>query len=239
VDIGVATPLPAADNLIARRIAFGTRNFCQEPAMTEEELIAAINAGIELAFESVSDGCDLLGFGEMGIGNTTSASAIAAAVTGNSPKAVVGHGAGADEACMARKRSAVERALVLHADHLGSPLGIMRCVGGFEIAAMSGFCLGAAARRVPVVTDGFIATAAAALAVRLAPAVSGYLFASHRSAEPGHAFLLALLDQDPLLDLGMRLGEGTGVALAMNLIQAGIAAFTEMATFAGAGVSNR
>jgi len=152
---------------------------------------------------------------------------------------VVGFGAGADEACMGRKRSAIRRALALHADHLGNPLGILRSVGGLEIAAMCGFCLGASGSEVPVVTDGFIATAAAALAVRLAPAASGYLFASHRSAEPGHACLLAVLDQEPLLDLGMRLGEGTGAALAMKLIQAGIAAFTGMATFASAGVSNR
>jgi nicotinate-nucleotide--dimethylbenzimidazole phosphoribosyltransferase len=239
VDIGVASPIPAAEDLIVRRIASGTRNFCQEPAMTETEINAAIDAGIDLAFESVTDGCDLLGFGEMGIGNTTSAGAIAAALTGKSPEAVVGCGAGADEACMARKRSAIERALALHADYLRNPLGILRSVGGLEIAAMCGFCLGAAARRVPVVTDGFIATAAAALAVRLTPASCGYLFASHRSAEPGHAFFLAVLDQEPLLDLSMRLGEGTGAALAMTLIQAAVAAFTGMATFASAGVSNR
>ncbi|MCU1257268.1 MAG: Nicotinate-nucleotide--dimethylbenzimidazole phosphoribosyltransferase [Bryobacterales bacterium] len=239
VDIGVAASLPASDDLVARRVARGTRNFCQEPAMTEEQLMCALNAGIELALESAIAGCDLLGFGEMGIGNTTSASAIAAALTGNTPEAVVGCGAGADEACLARKRSAIRRALDLHADSLQDPLGILRCVGGLEIAAMCGFCFGAAARRVPVVTDGFIATSAAALAVHLSPSVSGYLFASHRSAEPGHAFFLSLLDQDPLLDLAMRLGEGTGAALAVKVIQAAVAAFTGMATFASAGVSNR
>jgi nicotinate-nucleotide--dimethylbenzimidazole phosphoribosyltransferase len=152
---------------------------------------------------------------------------------------VVGCGAGADEACMARKRSAIRRALALHTDSLGDPLGVVRCVGGFEIAAMCGFCLGAAAHRVPVVTDGFIATAAATLAMRLSPASSGYLFASHRSVEPGHAHLLAMLGQEPLLNLGMRLGEGTGAALAMKLIQAAVAAFTGMATFATAGVTNK
>jgi nicotinate-nucleotide--dimethylbenzimidazole phosphoribosyltransferase len=239
VDIGVAEPLPASDELIARRVASGTRNFCKEPAMTDPELFSALNTGIELAFESVMDRCDLLGFGEMGIGNTTSASAIAAALTGGPLEAVVGCGAGADEACMARKHSAIQRALDLHAPSLRDPLGILRCVGGLEIAAMCGFCLGAAARRVPVVTDGFIATAAAALVVRLSPAVSGYLFASHRSVEPGHACFLSVINQDPLLDLGMRLGEGTGAALAIKIIQAAIAAFTGMATFASAGVSNR
>jgi nicotinate-nucleotide--dimethylbenzimidazole phosphoribosyltransferase len=239
VDIGVASPIAAAEDLIVRRIAPGTRNFCKEPAMTETELVAAIDAGIEIAFESVTAGCDLLGFGEMGIANTTAASAVAAALTGQAPQAVIGFGAGADEACMARKRSAIERALALHADHLQSPLGILQCVGGLEIAGMFGFCLGAAARRVPVVTDGFIATAAAALAVRFSPATAGYLFASHRSAEPGHACFLAILDQAPLLDLGMRLGEGTGAALAIKIIQAAVAAFTGMATFASAGVSNK
>src|SRR5580692_626072 len=239
VDVGVATPLPLSGDLISRRAAPGTRNFCETPAMTETEMTAALETGVELACDSAMAGCDLLGFCEMGIGNTTSASAIAAALTREPIAAVVGCGAGAGDACMARKRSAIQRALSLHADGLGDPFGILRCVGGLEIAAMCGFCLGAAARRVPVVMDGFIATAAAALAVRLCPASSGYLFASHRSAEPGHAYLLALLAQEPLLHLGMRLGEGTGAALAIKLIQASIAAFTGMATFASAGVSNK
>jgi nicotinate-nucleotide--dimethylbenzimidazole phosphoribosyltransferase len=175
----------------------------------------------------------------MGIGNTTSASTIAAALTGESVEAVTGRGTGAGDECMARKHSAIRRALALHADQLQTPLGILRSVGGLEIAAMCGFCLGAAAQRLPVVTDGFIATAAAALAVRLCPPSSGYLFASHQSTEPGHTYLLALLEQHPLLDLKMRLGEGTGAALAMNVIQAAVAAFTQMATFTSAGVSNK
>jgi nicotinate-nucleotide--dimethylbenzimidazole phosphoribosyltransferase len=239
VDVGVATPLPLSSELISRRAAAGTRNFCEGPAMTQGEMNAALETGIELAYDSATAGCDLLGFGEMGIGNTTSASAIAAALTGEPTEAVVGCGAGADDSCMARKRSAIERALALHADSLESPLGILRCVGGLEIAAMCGFCLGAASRRVPVVTDGFIATAAAALAVRLCPASAGYLFASHRSTEPGHAHFLTILEQEPLLELGMRLGEGTGAALAMKVIQAAVAAVTQMATFAAAGVSNK
>jgi nicotinate-nucleotide--dimethylbenzimidazole phosphoribosyltransferase len=239
VDVGVASALPLSSDLISRRTAPGTRNFCKEPAMTEAEMTAALETGVELASDSAMAGCDLLGFGEMGIGNTTSASAIAAALTLEPIEAVVGCGAGADDACVARKRSAIQRALALHSGNLASPLGILRCVGGFEIAAMCGFCLGAAARRVPVVVDGFIATAAAALSVRLCPATSGYLFAAHRSAEPGHTHLLSMLGQEPLLDLGMRLGEGTGAALAMKLIQAAVAAFTGMATFAAAGVSNK
>src|SRR3984957_8305279 len=239
VDVGVATPLPETGDLISRRVAPGTRNFCTSPAMTRTEMAAALGIGIELAADSAAQGCDLLGFGEMGIGNTTSAGAIAAALTGQAPEAVVGLGAAAEDACMVRKRSAVRRALTLHAESLGDPLGILRCVGGLEIAAMCGFCLGAAARRIPVVTDGFIATAAAVLAVRICPASSGYLFASHRSTEPGHAALLQVIGHEPLFDLGMRLGEGTGAALAMSLIRASIEAFTGMATFQSAGVSNK
>jgi nicotinate-nucleotide--dimethylbenzimidazole phosphoribosyltransferase len=239
VDIGVATPLPPSSDLINRRIASGTSNFCEQPAMTAAQMNAALETGVEFANDAAIAGCDLLGFGEMGIGNTTSASAIAAALTGEPIAAVVGCGAGADDACMVRKRSAIQRALALHAASLTDPLGILRCVGGLEIAAMCGFCLGAAARRVPVVTDGFIATAAAALAVSVSPAAAGYVFASHRSVEPGHGRLLAMLKQEPLLDLGMRLGEGTGAALAMKLIQTAVAAFTGMATFASAGVSNK
>jgi nicotinate-nucleotide--dimethylbenzimidazole phosphoribosyltransferase len=239
VDVGILAPLAAIDGLISRRAAASTRNFCQEPAMSEAEMQAALATGIELAAQAATDGCDLLGFGEMGIGNTTSASAVTAALTGEPLENVVGRGTGVDQEGLARKRSAVERALTLHAAQLNSALGILQCVGGLEIAAMCGFCLGAAAHRVPVMTDGFIATAAAALAVRLCPAVSGYLFAAHRSVEPGHARLLAAIGQEPLLQLGMRLGEGTGAALAIGIVQAAIAAFTQMATFAGAGVSNK
>ena len=239
VDVGVLAPIAAFDGLISRRAAASTRNFCQEPAMTEAEMRTALETGIEMAAEAAGDGCDLLGFGEMGIGNTTAAAAIAAALTGEPVEKVVGRGTGVDDDGIARKRRAIERGLALHAARLGSPLGILQCVGGLEIAAMSGFCLGAAAKRVPVVTDGFIATAAAALAVRMCPAMAGYLFAAHQSVEPGHARLLAGIGQEPLLHLGMRLGEGTGAALAIGIIQAAVAAFTQMATFASAGVSNR
>jgi nicotinate-nucleotide--dimethylbenzimidazole phosphoribosyltransferase len=239
VDVGVRAPFGAIEGLISRRAAAGTRNFCREPAMTETQMFAAIETGIELAGEAAAEGCDLLGFGEMGIGNTTPAAAIAAALTGERVENVVGRGAGLDDEGIARKRRAIERGLALHASRLTSPLGILQCVGGFEIAAMCGFCLGAAAVRLPVVTDGFIATAAAALAVRLCPAMAGYLFAAHQSAEPGHARLLAAIGEQPLLNLGMRLGEGTGAALAIGIVRAAVAAFTQMATFASAGVSNR
>jgi nicotinate-nucleotide--dimethylbenzimidazole phosphoribosyltransferase len=239
VDMGVAAELPPSEELISRRAGPGTRNFCQDPAMTGSEMQSALDTGIGLAFQAADDGCDVLGFGEMGIGNTTSASAITAALTARPVEELVGRGTGADDDCLARKRSAIHRALILHADQLGSPLGILRSVGGFEIAAMCGFCLGAAARRIPILIDGFIATSAAAIAVRLAPGCAGYLFASHKSSEPGHALLLELIGQEPILDLKMRLGEGTGVALAIPIVQAAVAAFTQMATFSSAGVSNK
>src|SRR5882724_929181 len=237
VDVGVATPLPPLENLVKRRIAAGTHNLCTGPAMTNEEAVSAVQVGIELAEQAVGDGCDLLGFGEMGIGNTTSASALTAALTGLPPVAVVGRGAGADDDCLARKISAVQRGLALHSDNLASPMEVLAHIGGLEIAAMTGFCLGCASRRRPVLMDGFIATCAAALAVRMHPAAGDYLFAAHGSAEPGHGHLLALLGQRPLLDLEMRLGEGTGVALSMKLVQGAVAAFTNMATFSSAGVS--
>jgi nicotinate-nucleotide--dimethylbenzimidazole phosphoribosyltransferase len=173
----------------------------------------------------------------MGIANSTAAAAVTAALTGSEPAAVAGRGTGADEDCMARKRSAIARALALHGPHLQRPLDILARLGGFEIGAMAGVCLGAAANRRAVVVDGFIATAAAALAVRLDPAVADYLMPAHRSTEPGQAPLLEIIGHRPLLDLEMRLGEGTGAALAIPIIRAAVAAFTGMATFAAAGVS--
>ena len=239
VDVGVATSLPPLENLVQRRIAPGTRNFCIEPAMTADEMLSAVHVGIEMAEQAAADGYDLLGFGEIGIGNTTPASALTAALTGLPAVAVVGRGAGADDTCLARKISVVERALALHSQSLKDPLEMLIHIGGLEIAAMTGFCLGCAANRRPVLMDGFIATCAAALAVRMHSSVQDYLFASHGSVEPGHRHLLALLGQRPLLDLEMRLGEGTGAALSMKLVQAAAVAFTRMSTFSSAGVSGR
>ncbi|MBV9506579.1 MAG: nicotinate-nucleotide--dimethylbenzimidazole phosphoribosyltransferase [Acidobacteriia bacterium] len=239
VDVGIASPLPAAPGLISRRVAAGTRNFCREPAMTAADSAAAIRVGEDMAEQAALEGCGLLGFGEMGIGNTTAAAAITVALTGCSIANAVGRGTGADDACLARKIDAVERALKLHGSGFSGPAEILRRIGGLEIAAMCGFCLGAARHRRPVVMDGFIATAAAALAVQIEPNTQDYLFAAHVSSEPGHRLLLDLLSLPPLLSLEMRLGEGTGAALAMKLIEAAAAAFTGMATFASAGVSGR
>ena len=239
VDAGVATPLPDVPGLIRHHIGDGTRNFTREPAMTEAQVEEALEAGMAEAEAAIADGYNLLGCGEMGIANTTPAAAIAALLSGLPPEEVTGRGTGADDACLARKISAVERALAVHAPHLPTPANILQRLGGFEIAEMCGFFLGAAAHRRPVVVDGFIATAAAALAVRMDANARDYMFAAHRSAEPGHTAFLQVIGQQPILDLGMRLGEGTGAALAMKLIQSAVAAFTGMATFSSAGVSNK
>jgi len=237
VDAGVACDIRDSEGLIRRRIARGTKNFCKEPAMSRDHAIAAACVGIEMANGAATDGCQLLGIGEMGIGNTTAASAMTAMLTGLQPARVVGHGTGADECCMQRKIFSVERALSLHQPNIKDPIDILATVGGFEIAAMSGVCLGGAANRRAVVVDGFIATAAAAVAIRLNDSVRDYLIAAHCSTEPGQGPLLDCIGHRPLLDLGMRLGEGTGGALAIPIIRAAAEAFRHMATFESAGVS--
>ena len=238
VDIGVAADAPPAAGVQGRRIARGTRNFAREPAMTSEELLAAVMVGVEQGLE-VAARVDMIGLGEMGIGNSTAASAITAALTGLPPAAVTGRGTGADDEMLQRKIAVIEEALRQRQPDPGDGLDVLAKVGGLEIAGLVGVVLAGAATRRVVVTDGFIATAAAALAVGLCPAAGDYLFAAHRSIEPGHAALLQLIGQEPLLDLRMRLGEGTGAALAFGLIRAAVAAFTGMATFEAAGVSDR
>jgi nicotinate-nucleotide--dimethylbenzimidazole phosphoribosyltransferase len=245
VDIGVKSPIPAvagADEfiqLIRKPVRAGTRNFMKEPALTEQETLAAIMVGYEAAEESKRMGVNLIGLGEMGIGNTTAAAAITAALTGLASARVTGRGTGADDDILARKRSVVDKALRLHAPSQADPFSVLRVFGGLEVAGLVGVCLGAAAARIPIVIDGFIATAAAALAVRMCPASAGYMFAGHLSAEPGHFVLLKMIELHPILDLGMRLGEGTGAALAMNIIEAAIRTFLDMATFETAGVSGK
>jgi len=238
IDAGIAYDVTESDGLLRRPIGPGTRNFCEGAAMSLQDAAASVALGIEMAERAHAAGATLLGIGEMGIGNSTAASALTAALTGSSVVDVVGPGAGADDACLARKRSAVERALDLHREQLSDPLELLSRLGGFEIGAMCGVCLGGAAQGQAVLVDGFISTAAAALAVHFCEPVRDYLFAAHRSTEPGHAPLLAILGQRPLLDLQMRLGEGTGAALAIPLVRAAVEAFTSMATFDSAGVSN-
>jgi len=239
VDVGVANDVPVEGKLIRRPIARGTKNFCVEPAMSRDQAVDAITVGADMTERAVAEGCRLLGIGEMGIGNTTAASALTAALTGLAAASVTGVGTGADDTCMLRKRSAIDRALTLHLPHLSGPLDLLARLGGFEIAAMCGCCLGAAANRCALLVDGFIATVAAALAVQFDGRAKDYLFAAHRSTEPGHAPLLQMIGQSPLLDLEMRLGEGTGAALAIPVMRAAVEAFTSMATFESAAVSER
>ena len=234
VDVGIAADIPAHPPLIASKIAAGTRNFLREPAMTGEEALRCIEAG-----RSAFVPCQLAGMGEMGIGNSTSAAAIVAAATGRPAAEIVGRGTGIDDATLAKKIAVVEQAIALHRPDRGDGLSLLRTVGGFEIGAMAGAMLAAAASRAPIVVDGFISTAAALVAVRLCPAVQPYLIAAHRSAEQGHAVALAELGLRPLLDLELRLGEGTGAALAFHLLEAACRTMREMATFEDAGVSGR
>lgn len=219
------------------RVRDGSADISREAAMSEAEALRAIEVGITLADQAARDGIAIIGLGEMGIGNTTAASAIAAALTGSAPDLVTGRGTGADDATYKRKVAAVTDALRINRPRERDALDVLRGVGGLEIAALCGVCLGAAANRIAVVTDGFIATAAAALAVRLCDATKDYLFAAHLSTEPGHQALLDVIKQKPLLDLDMRLGEGSGAALALPIIAAAVEVFRGMRTFAEARVA--
>lgn len=237
VDMGVKSPVTSVE-VRACRLGPGTKNFAREPAMSRSDAEAALEIGIGIANELADRGMTLLGIGEMGIGNTTSASALTAVFTGCTPGQVTGRGTGIDDSTLHRKIEVIEDALRLHRPDPRDPVEVLAKVGGFEIAGMAGLVLGAASRRVPTVVDGFISSAAALTAVRLAPRARGYLIASHRSVETGHKKLLESLELSPLLDLELRLGEGTGAVLAMGLVDASIRILHEMSTFASAGVSD-
>src|SRR5262245_19798977 len=236
-DLGIAMAPAAHSSLRSLRIGTGTRNMTREPAMTREEARAAIEAGIALVESERSRGLDLIGTGEMGIGNTTAASALVAVLTAATVEDVTGPGTGLDEKGRRHKVQVIERALEVNRPDPADALDVLSKIGGFEIAGLVGVVLAGAAQRIPVIVDGFIATAAALAAVRLPPAARYCLLASHRSAEPGHRHALAALGLDPYLDLGMRLGEGTGAALCIDLARAAVKILTEMATFKSAGVS--
>lgn len=238
VDMGCRTPA-AHPGVLDRRIGPGTADFTRGPAMTREEAVRAVEAGFRLGTELADRGVRLLGLGEMGIGNTTAAGAMAAAFLQLPAEVVTGRGTGVDDEGYRRKIGAIERALELNRPDPSDGLDVLAKVGGFEIAGLAGAALGAASRRVPVIMDGLIATAAAFAATRIAPAVGACLLPSHRSVEIGHARLLEALGKRPLLDLDLRLGEGTGAALAMLLAEAAVRILDEMATFESAGVSGR
>lgn len=239
VDVGVAAAAPPPAGVIAARVAVGTRNMLREPAMTMVEARRAMEIGIAVAEREVASGATMIALGEMGIGNTTAAAAITAALLELPAATVVGPGTGLDPAGVARKQEVVAAALARHRPDPRRPLDVLAAVGGLEIAAVAGACLGAAAAGCLVVADGFIASAGVLAAVRIAPAARAYCVFAHRSPEPGHAAILTALDARPLLELDMRLGEGTGACLGIVLAETGLRLLDEMATFASAGVSGR
>lgn len=236
VDMGIDGELEHPD-LLQRKIRRGTRNMARGAAMTRDEAEAAVRAGYELALELAEQGTGLFATGEMGIGNTTPSSALLAAFAGISPAAAAGRGTGISDQRLARKIGVIEQALQINQPDPRDPLDVLAKVGGLEIAGLTGLILGAAASRRPIVIDGFISTAAALTAVRLAPAAKGYMIGSHLSGEQGHALLVKEAGISPMLGLDMRLGEGTGAVLAFHLVEAAVKIMAEMATFAQAGVS--
>ena len=239
VDIGVNFDFDAAPGLIHKKVMPGTNNLLIESAMSPAQAEQALQVGIELARESAQQGIGLIGTGEMGIGNTTASSAITAVMTGRPVFEVTGRGTGIDDASHAHKIEVIQRALALHRLNQADAMQVLAKVGGLEIAGLAGLMLGAAAARIPVVLDGFIAGAAALIAVGLQPRCKDYLIASHRSVERGHQAILEHLGLKPLFDLDLRLGEGTGACLGISLVFAAIKILTEMATFDEAGVSER
>lgn len=236
-DVGVARDVSRVEGVVVRKVAPGTQNMALGPAMTREQCAQAVLVGVEAARELVQRGHTLLGTGEMGIGNTTPAAALTAAYTGAEAADVVGSGTGVSEAGVERKAEVVRRALASNRVADLDPLGVLAAVGGLEIAAMAGVVIGAAEERVPVVADGFISGAATLAAVRMCPAAGEYVFPSHRSVEPGHRAALEALGLEPVFELDMRLGEGTGAALAFGVIDAACRVMAGMATFAEAGIS--
>jgi len=239
VDMGLAIPLPAMPGFVSRRVALGTGNIAKGPAMTRAQGMESILSGAEIVAAEIAQGLDILGTGDMGIGNTTPSAAIACALTGSAPAEIVGRGTGVDDAGLYKKISAVERALKVNQPNSKDGLDVLAKVGGFEIGGLVGGMLAAAANRKPVVVDGFISTAAAMIAVSLAPGCHGYLIASHRSQERGHQAMLSWLELAPLIDLNMRLGEGSGAALGISLADAACKILDEMATFGESGVSGK
>ena len=237
VDMGVASDIKNAPDLVIRKIAYGTKNFAKGPAMSREEAEKSVEAGIKLVMELPE--VDILGTGDMGIGNTTPSAAITAVVTGKSVEEVTGRGTGVDDAGLKKKVAAIKKGIEVNRPDAKNGLDLLSKIGGFEIGGLAGVILGAGMRKVPVVVDGFISTAAAIIAVNIEPKVKGYIIPSHMSVEGGHKHALAYLGKKAIIDFDMRLGEGTGAALTMNIVEAGCKILNEMATFENAGVSNK
>lgn len=237
VDMGVDHDFPSHPGLLHRKVGRGTANLAKGPAMTREEAVRSLEAGIAIAVDCREKGIDLVGTGDMGIGNTTPSSAIIAAITGVAVEAVTFRGTGIDDAALAHKVRVIEEGLRVNAPDPGDPVDVLARVGGFEIGGIAGLVLGCAAVGVPVLVDGFISTAGALIASELHPCVRDYIFSAHRSVEIGHSAMLERIGARPLLDLEMRLGEGTGAALAMTLVEGALRTLREVRTFGEAGVT--
>jgi nicotinate-nucleotide--dimethylbenzimidazole phosphoribosyltransferase len=238
-DLGVASTLERHPQLKNKKVGMGTRNMAEGPAMSRDEAFRSIETGMELVEEELTRGIDILGTGDMGIGNTTPSSAITAVLTGVDIGMVTGRGTGLDEEGWNRKKRVIQKALDINRPDPRDPIDVLSKVGGFEIGGIVGLILAGARYRIPVVIDGFISGAAALVATSLAPQIKPYLIASHQSAEPGHQKILEHLGLIPLLNLNMRLGEGTGAALGIFLVESSLKILNEMATFAEAGVSEK
>jgi nicotinate-nucleotide--dimethylbenzimidazole phosphoribosyltransferase len=239
VDMGVAHDFEPHPSLVIKKVAKGTANIAQGPAMTRAQAEQSILAGVEVVEAEIKRGLDIVGTGEMGIGNTTPSAAIAAVLTGESPVKIAGRGTGVDDEGLKRKISVIERALAVNKPNPKDGLDVLAKVGGFEIGGLAGVILGAAANGKTVMVDGFISTAAAMIAVTIAPAASAYLISAHRSQEYGHGVMLNWLNLKPLFDFDLRLGEGTGAALGISMAEAACKILSEMATFGEAGVSDK
>jgi nicotinate-nucleotide--dimethylbenzimidazole phosphoribosyltransferase len=238
IDMGVATPYDGRGMVKNKFVAPGTANMTAGPAMSREQAIQSLEGGIESVIEEIATGMDILAVGEMGIGNTTPSSAIYATYTGLNPEQVTGLGAGIPDETLKKKIAVVKRSLEMNRPDPEDPIGVLAAVGGFEIGGMAGAMLAAAANNIPVVVDGFISTAAACIAKALCPEVDSYLILSHHSAETGYLYASKHMKQKPLLDLGLRLGEGTGAVLGISLVDAAVKTLNEMATFEQAGISD-
>ncbi len=237
IDVGVKSEMEWPHNIVRRKVKHGTDNFAIGPAMTHDEARTVIEIGAELAESAVADGVNAIAIGDMGIGNTTAASAITSVLTGRSVSDVTGRGTGIDDTRLATKVAVIEKSLKLNSPDSSNGLDVLSKIGGLEIGGLAGVIIGAAANRVPVFLDGFVSSSAALIADVISPKCRGYMIASHLSVEPGHAVLLKHLGLTPLLDLNMRLGEGTGAALAMSIAEASCKILGDMATFEGAKVS--
>ncbi|KMP12329.1 nicotinate-nucleotide--dimethylbenzimidazole phosphoribosyltransferase [Candidatus Nitromaritima sp. SCGC AAA799-C22] len=239
VDMGVNDDIFPCPGLIDKKIAPGTRSMVRGPAMTRQQAEESIQAGVELARSAAGKEIDILGTGDMGIGNTTPASAIMSVCGKRSPEKTTGRGTGIDDQTFTKKIESIKQAIQVNRPDASDPIDILSKVGGFEIGGITGFILGGAACRTPVVIDGLISGAGAVLAMMFNPTVADYIFPSHQSKEPGHEVFFERLGRRPLFDLGMRLGEGTGAVLAIQLIEAGVKIYNEMASFKEAGVSGK